>query len=392
MTADSAHLAQVPLRVTTVGDLVRWCFLQVNADARVENRVHLATGSDAALVATLSHHRGWGAFHAVRDRVSGVSEHVLSTSARRHLTRSMRHLSVHADLQSVAGALGGATIPWLAVKGPVLADLYYPSPEHRPYGDLDILVMPSDLRCSLGALQAAGFSLLDKNWTLALERMSGEVHLASPQGTVVDLHWSLQNRERRRRRLGVDTATLFERAVAIDLPGIEVQTLSWPDTVVHLALHAAGDGADRLIWLSDVAQVMAAHPGGWTDLVARSLTWRAGRAMETVLQRATRELGLPVPRSVLRDLNPNPLTRLAEATMCRAHPVHELTSRKNALARWTRYHLEPRTITANHFPGGLARHAVPFTESPTNPYSLLYDDGGPGGLDRYLRAVEATAT
>jgi hypothetical protein len=389
MTADRRGAARATEELRTAGDVVRWAFRQaIRSD---DSTVDLPVEAGPALTEALTHHRGWGVFHAACQRVRHVPEPVLRRSGALQLTRSLQELARHADLQSLDGALTAGAVPWIVVKGPVLAGLYYAAPEQRPYRDLDVLVRPQDLRAAVRLLSEAGFAMLDRNWTLALARMSGEVHLVGPQGTVVDLHWSLQNREHRRRRLGVGSETLFAGARHVDLAGVRVLTLGWSDTVVHLALHAAGDGADRLIWLSDVARVLDRSPDSWDELVARCRTWRAGAAVQTVLQRTATELQVVVPAPVLLSLARNPLAVGVEAAVSRRHPVHELTSRANPLARWTRARLEPGTTARAALLRGRSAAATPFRESADNPYSLLHDDGGPDGLDRYLRAVEATA-
>jgi hypothetical protein len=387
-TATDSSSTEVP--VLTAGELIRWCLLQAR-DLRPTARsvVRLAQGQTELLTAGLTHHRAWGFLHAQRDRVVDLPATVRTAAAERNFATSIKHLAVHADLRSVCRSLDAERLPWLVVKGPALADRYYASAELRPYNDVDVLVEPKHLRSAIAALERSGWTMLDRNWALNLDRMVGEVHLVGPRGTIVDLHWSLQNRAYRRSRLGLSTAILMASAIAVDLDGVQARTLSWCDTIVHLALHAAGDGGDRLIWLYDVAQVSARSADSWSDLVARARAWRAGPATAMVLSRAVRELDASVPAWVLRALDPNPLGRLAEAVVSRSSRVTDQTAPHSATWRWTRLRLDPisRSRPALRVRWRGRRHS--FVESAENPYSLLYDDGGADGRDRFLYAVES---
>ena len=382
MSGDGAQ-RRGPRTVLAAADLVRWCFRET-ADPPL---VRLADGDGDRLAAGLTHHRAWGVLHARRDAVSGVPQAVWDEATERNLATALAQLSLHADLRSAAASLSDAAVPWVVVKGPALAELVYPSPRHRHYNDLDLLVLPRDLRAAIAALASAGWELLDRNWALALDRMTGEVHLSGPHGTMLDLHWSLQNRDYRRARLRLDPDALFTRATTVSLGGVEARTLSWSDTVVHLALHAAGDGADRMVWLSDVSRVVARRTDPWSVLVARSREWGAGAATALVLARAVQELGTPVPSSVLGELGLGPVSRLVERGCHRRWPTAQVTAPYGPLAWWTQTRLEPASRLLTRLTRD--RH-TPFVESAANPQSLLHEAGGPLGLDRYLTAVETT--
>jgi hypothetical protein len=371
--------------VLTAADLVRWCF----QEATDPPLVRLADGEGDRLATVLTHHRAWGVLHARREAVSGVPPAVWAEATQRNLATALAQLSLHADLRSAATALADADVPWIVVKGPALAEVVYASPRHRHYNDLDLLVLPRDLRSAVAALGSAGWELLDRNWDLALDRMTGEVHLAGPHGTMLDLHWSLQNREYRRARLKLDPVTLFARSTTVSLAGTEVRTLSWSDTVVHLALHAAGDGADRMVWLGDVSRVVARRTEPWSVLVARGREWGAGAATALVLGRTVPELGTPVPGWVLPALGLGRLSRLVERGVHRRWPTSRVTAPYGPLAWWTQARLEP----ASRLFTRLTRdRRTPFVESAANPQSLLHEAGGPVGLDRYLTAVETTGS
>lgn len=367
-------------------DLLRWCFRPATREL---GPVRLRETALDAVGPLLTHHRGWGLLHSRRDLVLDPPPGLLEAAQGWHRRTVFQQMNAHADLRVLADRLGAAGVPWAVVKGPVLADLSYARPEDRPYGDLDVLVAPSSLRAAVAALESGGWVVLDRNWTLALDRMVGELHLTGPLGTLVDLHWSLQNRRSRRQQVRVGTSTLLERAATVTLRGLPVQTLSPADTLVHLCLHAAGDGADRLLQLADVAALLPDRPAGWSELLSTAQEWGVGEAMAIPLQRTAYELDVDVPAAVVRRLHPGTGSRLAEAAVHRLWPVAGTPDAYGPAARWARWRLD----------GGVVRWPVPhrrrtavaFTDSPDDADSVLHDAGGAAGRESYLRAVEATS-
>ena len=383
MQRDAVRPGRAGLRAR---DLLRWCFRPATREL---GPVRLRESAVEAVGPLLSHHRGWGLLHSRRDLVLDPPPGLLEAAqgfSRRILFQQM---NAHADLVALADRLGAAGVPWLMVKGPVLAELSYAQPEQRPYGDLDVLVSPGSLRAAVAALEAGGWVVLDRNWTLALHRMVGELHLTGPLGTLVDLHWSLQNRESRRRQVRVGTSTLFERGTTVTLRGLAVRTLSPADTLVHLCLHAAGDGADRLMHLADIAALLPDRPDGWAEVLVTAQEWGVGEAMAIVLQRTAYELDVDVPAATIRRLSPSPGPRLAETAVHRLWPVAGAAQPHGPAARWARWRLDGGAV---HWPMPHRRRTtVPFTDSPADPGSVLHDAGGAAGRELYLRAVEATA-
>ena len=91
------------------------------------------------------------ALHAARHRVAPFVARALhaarltaSAEATAQLDRTHAHwAAVHLmaleDLRTLGGVLGDADVPFLVVKGPVLAEHHYPAPDLRMYDDLDVV-------------------------------------------------------------------------------------------------------------------------------------------------------------------------------------------------------------------------------------------------------------
>jgi hypothetical protein len=251
-------------------------------------------------------------------RASGLAERPDAAPTREAYTSALgRHLRTLSDLELVLDVLGGHGIAPMVLRGPVLAEVVYRRPDLRGYADLDVLVAPRDFPAALAALERAG-CVPRVDWLRAPDRMPGALRLATPAGTVLNLHWHVFGPRRLRAELPVNLVVVRARSRVVELAGRRVRTLDGLDTLVHLALQAALAGGDRLVWCKDIEQALLYRSVPDWDLVrARAEQWHAGPALALMLGRARRILGVPVPGPVLDALVPDPawraLVRAADA-------------------------------------------------------------------------------
>ena len=239
--------------------------------------------------------------------VSGCVHHSLATLdgadrfaevAADHAASIDLHLRAMGDLARLAPALDALGVPWLVVKGPVLAEEYYPRPDLRTYGDLDVVVPGSALGDVLDAVEGTGAHLLDRNWPLLRELRVGELLLRLRHGTLLDLHWHLFSQAAVRRATRAPLGGFLERARPVVLGGTRVSTLDPTDTLLHVGAHGTLSGGHRLVWLKDLERVVAAPAPQWDEAVARARALGIGPAVALALVRARRLLGAPVPPGV----------------------------------------------------------------------------------------------
>ncbi|HEX2294709.1 MAG TPA: nucleotidyltransferase family protein [Actinomycetota bacterium] len=219
----------------------------------------------------------------------------------------------HRMLRETAGAvalLDAAGVPAVVFKGPALVERYYDDHRLRSYGDVDLLVRPRDFEAAVAALTRGGYALADRNWEFLVDDLRGQVHLTSPAGAVVELHWHLVNGSRQRRALGMGPEEMWDAVEAARLGDASCLVFARPDELAHLALHAAMHGCNRLVWLLDVAAVCAAPGLDWDRVAARLRGWRFGTGGGLVLSLAAHWAGASVPAEVTRDLVGRP-TRAA---------------------------------------------------------------------------------
>ena len=169
--------------------------------------------------------------HSIRPHASKEQrawcDRVLIDSWRRH-TQMLAHLEFVLELLSSAG------IPFISLKGPLLAARYYEPPFLRkPAMDLDVAVKRSDAPGAYACLRRAGFTPLvplDE----ALER-SHHLEFVHPSRPKVEVHFRLSHMS-----MGIPVEDFFGRTVVQRLAsGREAPVLAPSDQLAHLIVHLA---------------------------------------------------------------------------------------------------------------------------------------------------------
>ena len=350
-------------------------------------------------VAAVEHHRVAGpVWHALAGTGLLDSDTASSLQAL-HRASVARHLLLLEGLTVTADALDGGSIPWLAFKGPVLAELVYARADERTYTDLDVLVPPARLADAVDALERSGARLLDANWRLIADVLPGELHLALPAGGVLDLHWHVVCEKDARRHIGFPAREVFSRSTRQEIAGRAVPVMDPVDTLVHVALHASLAGADRLVWLKDVEQCVLRHDVDWPLVVRRARENGAAVATGLMLARAAAVLGLAVPAGVVHELVPSSGLRWAMTAVDALWPVHRARpggSPARLIARAARHDASATRGEAVRRVAGWARdggsdparlHARALDAEFEG--SLLHPAGTSEDRERYFRAVRS---
>jgi hypothetical protein len=213
-----------------------------------------------------------------------------------------RFLAAQARSRSTIRAVGQRIdrlgVPWAVLKGLSIAMTGYPRSDLRQSVDIDVLVPPAAFACVVEALINDGFQLLDVNWPVIADRFPGQLRLRAPTGPLIDLHWHLLNAPRLRTVFRLATGELLARSV----PLAELRMLSAEDRLMHLGLHAALAGANRLSWLVDLDRSVRGTEFDWNEVIGRSRLARCGASLAVALQRAQRVLDTPIPTTMLRTL------------------------------------------------------------------------------------------
>ena len=386
---------------TGEGDLLAGLVRMISAataapalDAVVMSRAVLATVApdDAASLVEVARDHGVEAWVAASAPPSWPVEVLADLRAQRHRFAAARARQ-QALLEDLSSAFLAADVPWLVLKGRAIADRVYPRPDLRFGVDIDVLVEPASFGRAVAAAQGVG-KLVDVNWPLVHRLQVGELRVLSRNGTTIDLHWHLLNDRLLRDRFDLPTAALIERLVPSE--DGTYRRLGPLDELVHVCLHAATSGANRLMWLVDVDRLVRHDRVDWPGLVAAARGARAAAAVALVLSRSRRVLGTPVPEPVLRQLAGSGWAvacALAERT--RADGLDVVPSGPSlgrAMARSARGGLADSLAT-------LARHGAQFVAGarhsgaparwldPADPTSAMYEVESAADRDAYLALV-----
>jgi hypothetical protein len=262
----------------------------------------LVRGVGVDEILTLAEYHGVGStlydrFHGVE----GVPQPVIDDLFEMRLRAQARRLDAHRTLRVLRGVL---EVPFLVVKGPVLASYWYPSDRVREFSDLDVLVAPADFAGVVGTLCAEGAEPRATNWHgfEALEVAEIPLRLGC---TTVDLHWDLVALGERRRHVRLPVPDLFDRSVEVRVGELDVRTLCPVDTLLHLCVNSGLDGAHRLRSLVDIDTVVGSGRVDLDEFADRAGLLQVNRLCSAVLQRCRTVLGTDVPAGFIAALSPS---------------------------------------------------------------------------------------
>lgn len=197
-------------------------------------------------------------------------------------------------LAKVAAVLDSGGVGWACVKGPAVAS-FMQRPELRRFNDLDILVAGSDLETAIELLRSAGIDERNRNWEGYVKHRVGEIPMGA--GTVdIDLHWHLVGLGVHRRGMRLNPAEMLTRYRRRQVGQAEVSILGPEDQLLHIALHSALSGANRLDQMRDMAVLLetdAIDLGSLADLAER---YQVARLVSHALDRARMAVGANIDR------------------------------------------------------------------------------------------------
>lgn len=213
-----------------------------------------------------------------------------------------RTLGADAVTAEVASRLRDAGIRMILLKGPALAAWLYADGTARVYGDVDLLVDTGKVARAERELRAMGFRPGQPGW----RGVSRAWERATDAGCV-DLHTSLFGAEAEPEQVW---RALSATTGSLRVAGVEVETLTRPALMVHVALHAAQHGAEGGKPLRDLERALAiASEREWSDAARLAGRLDAAPAFALGLRlhprgaRLAGRLGLPDERPVAAALH-----------------------------------------------------------------------------------------
>jgi hypothetical protein len=207
----------------------------------------------------------------------------------------LRH-GIGPAAQALRSALG---VPPVVLKGPAIADRFYPDPALRTFSDLDLLVARAQLQGGATALEALGYQERVELQPGFGATHGHDIHLVKRVGrhdVDIELHW----------RIGDDVIGEALSHAALRQDGelapddSNVVYPAPPDQLLVCSVHLLSDRLKRLSWIEDVRRISAAlDDRGWRGAFDRAdelgLLWVLHRALDYAERhlRLTRDRPLP---------------------------------------------------------------------------------------------------
>jgi putative nucleotidyltransferase-like protein len=230
--------------------------------------------------------------------------HVLASA---YLTRTRQ------SVKSILLRFAEAGLECLVLKGPVLAEMIYPDPNSRWYGDLDIHVRERDLPAAHQLLREGGL-ILDEHDCPSPPRLVPQApgdewnYWTADRWFKVELHGDDLLHGGLVPR---DYDGLWQRSVTVEVQGVRVKALSLEDQLITLAAHVHYHGYTRLNWLSDIAFIVRDHGDevNWERLIQTVRTEEVQVPVYYTLYFLDRLLGVPAPDWVMQRIRPDAFRR-----------------------------------------------------------------------------------
>ena len=213
------------------------------------------------------------------------------------------------ELGVVLDRLATEQVPVIVLKGAALAEAVYKNLAVRPMCDLDLLLRPADVPTVLELLASLGYetshSEAHPGDSLAYEN---EVMLRKfgPLDVLLEVHWSLFDSPYYQRTL--DLGRFWDATLPCQFEGVPARILGPEAQLIHLCGHLLlhhGGGEDlRLLWLHDVAELIAHYRDqlDWNLLLSWAQDCDLVLPVQQTLNRVEELWPAAVPPSVLARL------------------------------------------------------------------------------------------
>ena len=254
-----------------------------------------------------------------------------------YFQNARRNLLLFHELARIIRQLEARGIPVIVLKGAALAEAVYGNPAVRPMCDIDLLVRRENAAVSLRALAELDYEASHAEAragdTLAYEN---EVMLRKPgaQDMIIEIHWSLFDSPYYQHTLSLDW--FWETALPLPIEGVAAQMLGPEAQLLHLCGHALlhhGSGALRMLWLHDIAEVIAFYREqiDWERVLTQAQAHDLVLPIQQLLPQVYTHWRAPIPDAVMAKL------RALEPSPQEARIVARLTAPQRPVARrfWT---------------------------------------------------------
>lgn len=221
------------------------------------------------------------------------------TLRQRCQTNLHQALFLARELIRILDCLDPLAIEVMPYKGVTLAETMYGDMALRQSGDIDLLIHGKDLPRIRSAVRELGYtphlplsaaeerSYLLSGYECAFDGAAGR--------NLLEVQWALQPRF---YAVDLDMEALFQRAVTVTVAGRRMKTPSPEDLLLVLSIHAAKHAWGRLIWISDIAQIVTLPGLNWSEVQDQAARLGIERILRVTLLLAEKLLGVSIPENI----------------------------------------------------------------------------------------------
>lgn len=219
---------------------------------------------------------------------------------------SRRAMIMQLERDNVLRVLETVGMDAVLLKGAGLVSTVYGALADRDYGDIDILVPPTQINAAVAALSARGYgapSTAAVNEGYRAHHFHVRVQRAA---IIVELHWALTLA---REPYALDGEAVMRQAVRhTAVPSARVPAAE--DMLLHMVVENARDAFTRLTRLVDIDRIVVANPQlDWDYLETCARNAHLAPSLWLTLTTSVSMLGTPVPAQLLQRLQPTAALR-----------------------------------------------------------------------------------
>ena len=214
-------------------------------------------------------------------------------------SNARRNLLLVLELVNILRLLASKNISVIPFKGPPLAEAVYGNIALRQCSDLDLFIRPDDLAAGIKTLVSEGYRpvlRLSPAQQTAWVRSHYEYGLVSPGGALIEFQWAIVPRY---FSLPLGTEQLWQGLRTIRIGGVDVLALSPENLLLVLCIHGSKHQWNRLVWLSDIAEIIQQRADlDWDCAVRQARLHRAERMLLLGLSLTHTVFGTALPENI----------------------------------------------------------------------------------------------
>jgi Uncharacterised nucleotidyltransferase len=234
-------------------------------------------------------------------------------------SNAQRNLLLVLELVDILRLLASKNISVVPFKGPTLAEALYGNIALRQCSDLDLFIRPDDLAAGIKTLVSEGYIpglQLSPPQQTAWVRSHYEYGLVSPGGSLIEFQWAIVPRY---FSLPFGTEQLWQGLRTIRIGGVDVLALSPENLLLVLCIHGGKHQWNRLVWLSDIAEILQLHADlDWDYVVRQARVHRAERMLLLGLSLTHIVFGTALPENIRVRLTEDKAVVSLNRQVCRA--------------------------------------------------------------------------